>query len=183
MLSDLTKLQTPGNPAVDAKLEQLAGHARNTVRRLEEIVWAVTPANDSIEHFAQYLCQSAQTYLELAGVGSRFEVPDQLPVRPLTSARRHNLFLAAKEALHNAVRHGRATEVTLGIALEDQRLRVTVQDNGCGFIDTSALSEHRGSRNMRVRMQHIGGTFERRSTPGQGTLVVLTLPLTTKGAS
>ena len=109
---------------------------------------------------------------------SRFDVPDRFAARPLTSAQRHNLFLAAKEALHNAVRHGMPSEVTLRIALCDECLCVTVADDGVGFTDTAALTGAHGSANMAARMIQTGGTFERRSTPGRGTVVVLEIDLT-----
>lgn len=177
MLSDLAQHHAAENEAVRARLREISIHSRDTVRRLEEIVWAINPANDNIERFAGYFCKFVQGYLELAGVRSRFDVPDQLPARPLTSVQRHNLFLAAKEALHNAVRHGKPGEVTIRIALRGESLVVTIEDNGAGFVDTPTLSAARGSGNMEARMKQIGGTFERHSTPGLGTVVVLSAPL------
>ena len=173
MLSDLAQDEAGENRAVRSRLHAITGQAHQTVRRLEEIVWAVNPANDTVERFVSFFCKFAQAYLELAGVASRFDVAGELPDLPLTSVQRHNLFLAAKEALHNAVRHGKPTEVTLRIALRDGRLTVTVTDNGCGFGDTPALSMAHGSGNMCKRMESIGGKFERTSTPGKGTVVEL----------
>ena len=124
-----------------------------------------------------FFCKFAQSYLELTGVASRFDIPDRLPDVPLSSVRRHNLFLAAKEALHNAVRHGAPTQVVIRVVLHDGRLTVTVEDNGCGFTDTPVLLAGHGSDNMRQRMKRIGGDFERRTAPGHGTVVVLSLPV------
>ena len=177
MMSDLAQYEAGENRGVQSRLHQITGQAQQTVRRLEEIVWAVNPANDTVERFVSFFCKFAQAYLELAGVASRFDVAGELPDLPLTSLQRHNLFLAAKEALHNAVQHGKPTEVILSIALRDRKLTVTVADNGCGFVDTPALSMAHGSGNMRQRMNAVGGTFERKSTPGKGTVVELALPV------
>ena len=182
MLSDLAQHDVGENQAVRSRLDEIIHHARQTVLRLEEIVWAVNPANDTLECFASYLCKFAQRYLELAGVRARFDVPDRFPDLLLSSIQRHNLFLAAKEALHNAVRHGKPSEVTLRIALCDPQVRVTVEDNGLGFTDTAALTGGHGSGNMAMRMTQISGTFERRSVPGQGAVVVLAIPLTNHSA-
>jgi len=176
MLSDLTQHHVESE-VVRGRLREMSLHARDTVRRLEEIVWAINPANDSIEQFAGYFCKVAQAYLEVAGVRSRFDVPDQFEPRPLTSMQRHNLFLAAKEALHNAVRHGNPTEVRIRILLEDESLVVVVEDNGKGFDATPGPPAGHGSANMEARMKGIGGKFERCSTPGQGTVVTLSAPL------
>ncbi|MEI6644859.1 MAG: histidine kinase [bacterium] len=177
MMSDLAQDEAGENRGIQSRLHQITGQAQQTVRRLEEIVWAVNPANDTVERFVSFFCKFAQAYLELSGVASRFDVAGELPDLPLTSLHRHNLFLAAKEALHNAVRHGQPTEVTLNIALRDRELIVTVADNGCGFIDTPGLSMAHGSGNMRQRMKAVGGKFKRNSTPGKGTVVELTLPV------
>jgi len=182
MLSNLTRHHAAGNEAVGDRLREISNHARDSVRRLEEIVWALNPANDSIERFADYFCKFAQTYLELAGVSSRFDLPDCLPARPLNSVWRHNLYLAAKEALHNAVRHGRPATVTIRIMLRDERLVVTIEDDGTGFSDTPDLSAARGSGNMRARMDRIGGMLGRRGIPGHGTVVVFSMPLQGGGA-
>ena len=177
MLSDLARYEAGDNPAVRSRLDEIGGQAQRTVRRLEEIVWAVNPANDTLERFVGFFCKFAQSYLELTGVASRFDIPDRLPDVPLSSVRRHNLFLAAKEALHNAVRHGAPTQVVIRVVLHDGRLTVTVEDNGCGFTDTPVLLAGHGSDNMRQRMKRIGGDFERRTAPGHGTVVVLSLPV------
>ena len=76
------------------------------------------------------------------------------------------------------MRHGKPTEVTLRNTLCDLQVRVTVEDNGLGFTHTAALTGGHGSGNIATRMTQIGGTFERRSVPGQGTVVVLAIHLT-----
>lgn len=177
MLADLAQHDFPQEAKAVSRMNEITSHARQTVRRLEEIVWAVNPANDTLEGFANYFCKFAQNYLELAGVASRFDVPDAFPGNPLPTVKRHNLFLAAKEALHNAVRHGAPTEVTIRMGVEGGFLELIIEDNGRGFDDSPGLSAAHGSGNMARRMKAIGGEFERNSIPGKGTAVKLGIPL------
>jgi signal transduction histidine kinase len=177
MLSELAQDDLPEREPVRAQLNEIFLRAQGTARRLDEIVWAINPANDSIEHLAGYLGKFAQDHLALARIRCRLDVPETLPSAPITSTQRHHLFLAAKEALHNAVKHGAPTEVAVRMAVEERRLIVTIEDNGAGFTDSTATQAHRGSANMRQRLEQIGGTFERRSAPGGGTTVTFTLPL------
>ena len=177
MLSELAQDDVPAASPARAYLNDIFNRAESNVRTLGEIVWAIKPANDTLESFAGYLCKFAQDYISLAGIRCRIDLPETLPALPLDSYRRHNLFLAAKEAIHNAVKHASPSEIVLRIAA-DGRLVVSVEDNGCGCAETpQAVKESRGSANMRMRMEQIGGTFERRSTVGRGTVVTLTLPL------
>jgi len=178
MLADLERQDLPPERAAVSRLNEITSHAKHTVRRLEEIVWAVNPANDTLEGFAGFFCKFAQGYLELAGVASRFDLPDLFPGHSLSTVRRHHLFLAAKEALHNAVRHGSPTEVTIRMQLSVAVFHLIIEDNGCGFDDSQDRSDAaHGSANMSRRMTAIGGTFARDSHPGKGTVVTFSIPL------
>jgi signal transduction histidine kinase len=179
MLSDLAR-DGGSEEVVHARLHELANQAQQTVRRLEEIVWALNPANDNLESFVSFFCKRAQNHLELAGVAVRFDVPDQMPDRQLSSLQRHNLLLAAKEALHNAVRHGNPGEIRIRVTLANEHVQITIADNGRGFVDRPELLRAHGSNNMRQRMEQIGGNFHRTSTPGQGVVVTLTVPVQRK---
>jgi signal transduction histidine kinase len=177
MLADLARHDAPQDGKAVFRMNEITYHARQTVRRLEEIVWAVNPSNDTIEGFAGYFCKFAQGYLELAGVASRFDVPDSFPGHSLPSAKRHHLFLAAKETVHNAARHGSPTEVTIRMRVNGDFLELIIEDNGCGFDDSPGLAAAHGSGNMQRRMKAVGGGFERNSIPGKGTVVKLGIPL------
>jgi signal transduction histidine kinase len=177
MLADLAQQDSPQGGKAASRMNEITSHARQTVRRLEEIVWAVNPANDTVEGFARYFCKFAQDYLELAGVSSRFDLPEVFPGHPLPTLRRHHLFLACKEALHNAVRHGSPSEVNIAMRICGKSLDVIIEDNGRGFDDSPDVAASHGSGNMSRRMKVIDGTFERNSVPGKGTTVKLSIPL------
>jgi signal transduction histidine kinase len=88
------------------------------------------------------------------------------------------LFRALEEALSNATRHGLGHGVVARIEQEAGGLRLTVSDRGPGFCPTAERPDgHLGLANMRERAELLGGTFQVRSAPGQGTTVVLWLPL------
>ncbi len=177
MISDLAQEQLPEHDPSRQSLNEIFIRAESNARRLGEIVWAINPANDTLERFAGFLCKFTQDYLALARVGCRLDVPEQLPPRPLNSIQRHNLFLAAKEAIHNAVRHGKPAEITLRIVLHGDHVSLVIEDSGCGFDSSEQAAAVRGTRNMRERMEKIGGTFTCQSSPGHGTIVTFTAPL------
>ena len=88
------------------------------------------------------------------------------------------LFRALEEALSNATRHGLGRGVVARVEGEADGLRLTVSDRGPGFCPTAERpGGHLGLANMRERAELLGGTFEVRSAPDQGTTVVLWLPL------
>jgi signal transduction histidine kinase len=169
--------QDPAEVAVHAA--QISQTARETARALDEIVWTVNPSNDTLEGLVNYICKHAQEYLAVAGLRFRLEVPAQLPAAQISPEARHNVFLAAKESVTNIVKHAAATEACIRLRLEPRRFTLEIEDNGRGpaGLTGPAAQSRNGLRNMRKRMEDIGGTFEIGPGAGGGTRVRLMAPL------
>jgi signal transduction histidine kinase/ligand-binding sensor domain-containing protein len=166
--------------------EEVEGHARQieqtaleTTRALDQIVWTVNPSNDTLDSLITYLCKYAQDYLALAGVRYRLEAPPQLPGTPISPELRHNVFLAVKEAITNVVRHAQATALALRLRVDAASFTIEIEDDGRGLggLDPQAAQTRNGLRNMRKRMEDIGGSFSMGPAPERGTVVRLTSPL------
>ncbi len=86
------------------------------------------------------------------------------------------LFRIAQEAVTNAIRHGRAARIDIGVLYDDRQVALTITDDGCGF-DPHAPAvaphedEHFGLVTMRERAEHVGGGVRIESVPGAGTTV------------
>ena len=164
----------------------IVGPGKSNSEMMDEVVWAVTPKNDTLEKFVTYTCSFAEEYLQTAKIACRLEVPEFLPEIILNSDVRHNLFLVVKEALNNIVKHADASEVRIKIALETGGLVTTIQDNGKGFIkhpdsasgdNILSGTQRDGLANMSKRMENIAGKIELESLPGGGTRVNLIIAL------
>lgn len=166
--------------AADGAIQRIQKNSKESLRRLDEIVWAVNPERDSLEHLATYLSKFAQEFLADSGIRFRSEIPDELPPCHLSSKLRHNLYLATREAFRNAVRHGHPTSIFLRVSAETDELRISIEDDGSGFDPAKTGASGHGLANMRTRMQAIGGRFSVSSHPGGGCAISLTLPLRTK---
>lgn len=179
-ISMLAAMADGGTATADSNnghLSQISHRADRLIQALDEIVWAVNPVHDSVASLADYLSGHAQDFLGTAGIRARLDVQRDLPALSLPPEQRHGLYLAVKEALNNAVRHAKATEVTLRLKVKDRHLEVTVRDNGCGFDTTGRRNGGNGLHNLQDRMLGLGGECRMRSEAGQGTTVELLLPL------
>ncbi len=163
---------------MDAHTQKIAATARHAVKSLDEIVWAVNPRNDTLAELIEYTGQFALDYLQLADIRCRLDFPEQAPEREVSADLRHNLFLVVKEALNNIVKHAHAQEVWLRLVATDALLRIEIEDNGRGFEGPAADNWADGLRNMRQRMQEVGGTCLVASQPGRGTKITLEVPWT-----
>ena len=178
LLTEVGQKRADIPPAVSADLHRISGMAREAVRAMDAIVWAVNPRNDSLDHFANYVSQFAEEFFQLTPIRCRLDVPPDLPDHPLPTEARHHLFLAVKEALNNVVRHSGASEVWLRLCMDNGNLKITVNDNGRGLPSaTGRQTGHDGLGNIRQRMESLGGSFEVASKPSAGTSLVLRLPL------
>jgi signal transduction histidine kinase len=90
---------------------------------------------------------------------------------------KHVLYRVAQEALHNIVKHARATVVTLQLTGEKNAFILKVRDNGRGFKPAGPFPGHLGLRSMHERVTRMGGTLAIESVPGQGTCVGVRIPI------
>ena len=162
---------------VEDHAKQITQTARETTKALDEIVWAVNPSNDTLEGLVNYSGKYAQEYFALAGLRYRVEFPSQLPEVTLAPDVRHNVFLAFKESVNNVVKHAQATEVHIRLRLDEASFALEIEDNGKGPAGAEQKSGRNGLRNMRKRMEDVGGSFTLGSAPEKGTLVRLTAPI------
>jgi signal transduction histidine kinase/streptogramin lyase len=176
LLSELAKTGKSVPPTeMRSQLDDITEKARQVATAMDEIVWTVNPKNDSLPDLASYLADHAREFLRAANVSCRIDMMEDLPAIPVHAQQRHNLFLGVKEALNNAAKHSRATEVWLRISWRDHRLTVVVEDNGRGFTDETERGN--GLGNILARMEAIHGRAEISTEPEKGSRISFILPL------
>jgi signal transduction histidine kinase len=177
LLAELN-MENVGNPdKVLANAKQIFQTASELGRSLDEIVWAVNPKNDSLDKFCDYMAVQAQELFQLTDVLCRVDLPPEMPDYPLCAEVRHNLFLAAKEALNNVVRHAQAREVWMRFKLGEGRFQISIVDDGIGFVPEQKQSLRNGLQNMKARIEDVGGCFTVVSRPHGGTEVTFVIAL------
>lgn len=183
MQSDLVRQEVTSGTTEKAlqRIESVCLSAIGLIRSVDEIVWAMNPANDTLDQFTNYLSQTTEEFLDAASIRVRFQIPSALPAVALQGKMRHNLYLVVREALNNLTKHASCDLVTLKVDYTNQLLKISVQDNGCGFIteETEALhsANNDGLTNMQNRMLEIGGNYQITSNPEKGTHIEFHLPI------
>ncbi|HKP52934.1 MAG TPA: PAS domain S-box protein [Chloroflexia bacterium] len=87
------------------------------------------------------------------------------------------LYRIAQEALHNIVKHARASRVEMSIEAEPGLVTLRVSDDGIGFDIARVPPGHMGLGTMRQRAEALGGEYKVESRPGEGTTVTVRVPL------
>ncbi|MCU0783639.1 MAG: histidine kinase [Verrucomicrobia bacterium] len=177
LLGEMVETDKDQPDEVEAHAKQISATARETTTALDEIVWAANPANDTLDGLVTYACKYAQEYLAVAGLSYRLEAPGKLPVVSIPPDVRHNVFLAFKESVNNAVKHAQATAMKVRVRLESDHFTFEIEDNGRGVTEADKAKGRNGLRNMSRRMKDVGGGFSLGPGAERGTLIRLTVPL------
>jgi|GEM_PF-1623878 len=158
-----------------ARLDAMAVAARQAAQQMSDVVWGLDTKHLSLRQLLARMRDHAQEVLPPAGLDVRFQVAPDLPDPELHPTLGHNLYLIYKEALHNVVKHARATTVTVQLAATAAGLALTVADDGRGHNGQLRPGGH-GLLNMQTRAQAVGGTVRYEFQP-TGFAVMATLPL------
>ena len=171
LLSSLLRAEKDNPEQIEINAQKIAQSADQTVRALEEIVWAVRPGSDTLQSLLDYIAHFSNELFEGNSTRCRLNIPNEIPSQPLPPDVRHNIFLIVKEALTNVLKHAGATEVQLQVKLTGSALEIIISDNGRGFDINSAVShgERNGLENMRRRAGAVGGTLALTSERGSGS--------------
>jgi signal transduction histidine kinase len=113
----------------------------------------------------------------LRGLARRSSLPVKLDVGPterLPQAVETAAYYVVAEALANATRHASAALAQVDLEVRDGTLHVSIRDDGAGGADPSRGS---GLTGLIDRVEALGGTIAVTSPPGQGTSLVLELPI------
>ena len=173
LLGGLLKEDKDNPDQVAAHAGKISQAADQTVRALEEIVWAVRPGSDTLQSLVEYLAHFANEMFAEGAMRCRLDLPAEVPLRPLPPDVRHNIFLIAKEALTNALKHAGGSVVHLQVQTDGRRFKLAVADDGKGFDVSQAGADGRrnGLGNMKRRAEDVGGFLGVTSEPGKGARV------------
>ena len=160
--------------------DEISEMSRDLISALYETVWAVNPENDNLNELGNYLFLMVKQFCDRAQCRCRFHTSLLPREVAIPSQIRHSICLAVKEAVHNAVKHAKATEITIRITFTDLILMILIQDDGCGFDVTDSSAGH-GLSNLERRLTYIGGTCAVKSQPDHGTTVDIRLAIKQEG--
>jgi len=173
LLGGLLKADKESPEQIEQHAEKISQAADHTVRALEEIVWAVRPGSDTLQSLVEYLTHFANELFEDSSMRCRLDLQENLPERTLPPDVRHNIFLIAKEALTNCLRHAGGTTVIVQVRVEGNDFRLVIADDGRGFDvkNPGTNAQQDGLGNLRRRAETVGGCLAVTSEPGKGTRV------------
>jgi signal transduction histidine kinase len=155
-------------------LARAASTARENLAEARAMVAALTSARLRAATLDDALRRLTEDIGAELGIGSRFDVAGAS--RPLPPTIEVMLLRVGQEALANVRKHAGAQAVSVRLRYSDRAVRLQVDDNGAGF-DPERVNGGYGLRGMRDRVRETDGTLQVRSQPGEGTQIVVEVPV------
>lgn len=162
------------------ELNKISANANELVNNLNEIIWSINSKNDTIPNLLAYIRSHMVDYLEPYDIKLSINIPSNVPNIEISGEKRRNIFMVIKECFTNIVKHANASAVNLTVQVRDQ-LIFTIKDNGKGFESNDILPFKNGIRNMKERMEHVGGELDIWSK--NGTTITIKIPFNGNGAN
>lgn len=168
------RLETGG--AVPEPVGRLQEVAQDMSLALRDVVWVNDPRGGDLPTTLLRIRDHATDLFEGSGTAVITDFPAPLPERNIGPLSKRNLYLIAKEAIHNASKYSGASELRLRFKLSGGRFELCVQDNGNGLAEGSKGGGH-GLRNMQERASQMGCTCGMGRLPEGGFHILLAGPV------
>jgi two-component system sensor histidine kinase DegS len=156
------------------ELNNLKASAMSTFQKVRNFIFELRPMMLDDLGLLPTVRRYAEAFKEQAGVDVNVTVTGN--ERRLEPYLEIMLFRAIQELLGNSARHSQGTLVRVNLDLGEDRIRVSVDDNGRGF-DPESVQQGAslGLKLIRERAEMLGGNFEIDSAPGKGARVSFTV--------
>lgn len=169
------KADAAGHPRLREQLELMGRMLREAITQTRFLARGLVPVGSGPDALQNGLTELAERITSLGGVRCGLDCPQPVPVGdPFVAG---HLYRIAQEAVNNAVKHARATTVTVRLATEAGTLRLEVSDDGRGLPRSSGQRSGLGLGVMRHRANVIGATLTVTSRRSGGVTVTCLLPL------
>jgi two-component system, NarL family, sensor histidine kinase DesK len=170
--AELQKKQIDAEAIEDSN--NIGNQAAELNASMRDLVWLLNPGNDNINKFTIHVLTFMQTMTAVANVELKSSIRiSAIPEMDMAGSVRKNLWLACKEVTNNILKHAHCTEVKLNATCNHNTFKITIHDNGVGFVPSA--NSGTGLQSIQHRMKAINGSVA--YTQDNGTKVELCIPL------
>lgn len=168
---------------LEASVERIYETLGGALTEMRELIGYLRPVRFQGRRLNEILADVVATFEARSGIDVQYLTDGEFIVDGVSVTQRITFYRILQEALSNAQRHGRATDITVELDEDQAGTRLVVADNGTGFdpvaftqpVLGSSIARY-GLHGMRDRTAMLGGTFEMISAPGEGCTLRVFLP-------
>lgn len=177
VISEVIKVDKNISKANAINIQKVSLYAKELRKKMDDIIWALNPSNDKLIDFVAHIRELAASLMEESKITCEVNVKEFSNDIVLSTLLRRNLFLIIKEAMNNTLKHARAENSYINIAVESNKLILEISDNGSGFDVNNKNMHGNGINNMVKRVAQVNGTHFICAKVNEGTIIKITIPL------
>ncbi len=162
------KLAAKSKPE-SAQAARIAERVQRAIEQTRMLARGLSPLEMESNGLMAALSELASNTEQLFRVGCKFV--SKQPVMIEDAAASTHLYRIAQEAINNAIKHGKASEITISLSAEQDQIALSITDNGVGFLPPKTQRSGMGLRIMKYRAGIIGASLEVRRADDKGTVV------------
>jgi signal transduction histidine kinase len=163
---------------LENRLARIGEIAQQALKEMRLLVYELRPQELSAGGLIGAIRQRLEAVEGRAGIETALRVEGPLT---LPNAIEQELYRVAQEALNNALKHARATALTVTLQRGGNAVMLEIQDDGVGFDPSAVDDSGMGLHSMRERVEKLGGIMTIDSAAGEGTRVRVTIGLEDEG--
>ena len=157
---NLTEKIIEDNEVLGKEVVQIATVSRELIDNMRDMIWILNPGNTTLDQLISHIREYSQDAMENVSTELSLNLPEDVPELKITREARRNIFLTFKEALNNCLKYASALQLTISIRFGNSGgFEMEISDNGVGFDLAHARSGGNGLKNMKQRIETLGGTY------------------------
>lgn len=165
------------NKDVEEDVNNMINLSDELVDNMNEIIWTLKASNEPLQDVLYEIRRLSNKLLTDRDIEFESNIPEDIDEKLIaTSAQKRNMYLLIKEAVHNAIKHSRASLLKLQVSINENELHIAVIDNGKGFDLDDAMSNGNGLYNFDKRIAAFNGNVNIQSG-NTGTTIDFTIPM------
>jgi len=176
-LSKVALHETNGADPMGENMRKIKDHSSAIMESMGDIVWAISPQNDTVEQMVSRMKEFTAEILEPLQINYTFREEGDLSMVKLDINKRKDFYLLFKEALNNAAKYSCCKNLSIYLRQDQKFLQLTIIDDGKGFNEQEARHGN-GLGNMRGRAASMQAGIQIQTSPGKGTSITVDVPIT-----
>jgi two-component system, NarL family, sensor kinase len=158
------------NPEIKETFTFIQDLAQEALNEMRALIWQLRP-----QGLENGVVSALTSYGQMLGLALISEVKGLLT---LPGKVEEIIWRIGQEALANCKKHSGQSEVKISLTVEKNQLHMLIEDGGCGFLyDETKELPSLGLKSMKERTESINGTFLLHSQPGEGTKILVKIPI------
>lgn len=175
MIKAMERNMANNNPPKPSETRNIQLLINQLINHTHDLAYGFCSLDTKGDDLAPELKELAANVRNMFQIDCRFKVRGTLP--PLSENVTAQLYKIAQEAANNAVKHGKATYISISLSALPGKLVLAIKNSGAPFPESGEAGNGMGLRIMKSRASVIGASLEIKSNGNNGTIVTCALPL------